>query len=350
MTKAAMLIPNKLLEIQFSISFKYHQLGAHNKGESNFSIEIINAPLLSLINTAFFGSRIYELMTITRPGDCLHYLQVKVCDLDSEVTEHVKKKLRDESWLFNTRLPLKLVSFADFDACFIKAEDNDLYEENWRDLIDGHNSDAWNVQLNNIFSEVLTAQNALKATDDFMIQHEIKLIEAHQHCNDRLAYVPRINDFDANLLSYKPENQELYTFLEALIAKQEIKSVSCPFNDFYLWRILVKEQVRRSINLQLAPQQALYLSGEDIGFNDATSPANWGGNVHTPFESMACADCVFLPTWRKFFDEYAGDTGCLAKATRLDCEYLFSTRDLGELSCADRKIVGDWFFYQQKKR
>lgn len=337
-------------KIQFPISFKYPYLGATRRGEGNFSVEITNTPLVDLIDAALLGSRVYELMTIARPGDCLHYLQVKICDLDDEVIKRVKDNLKSNNWLFKTDQPLRQVAFTDFDACFWMLEDNHVYEVYWRESIDEFepSSHRWKVHLNSLFAEVLAAQQMLRATDDFLIQHEIKLIDARKHCNDQLALIPRLRDFDTNLLAHKPENQAFYRFLETLIAKPEIKSVSCPFNDFYLWRILVKEQVKRSIDTQLAPQETFYLCGKEVGFGDATSPTNWGGYAHTPYEGMACADCVFLPEWRKFFFEYAGNKGSLARATRLECNYLFSARDLGELGCADRTMVGNWFFYQNK--
>ena len=273
---------------------------------------------------------------------------MKVCDLDVEVIKHVKDYIKNESWIFDTNLPLVFVAFTDFDPCFQMVEDNQVFEQYWHGTIDGDYDNAWQIQLNSIFAEVLAVQVALREKDDFLIQHEIKLIDARNHCNDRLAHVPRMNNFDVNLLTYKPESQVFYDFVETLIAQKEIKSVSCPFHDFYLWRILVKQQVKRSIHTQLAPQDAFYLCSKEVDFDGATSPTNWGGYAHIPYMGMAPADCVFLPDWRKFFYEYAGANGSLANATRLDCKYLFSARDLGDLGCAERKKVGDWFFYQNK--
>ena len=315
--KATMSTHTITSEVKFPVTFKHPFLGATRPGEDNFSVEIVNTPLLGLINAAILGSRVYELMTITRPGDCLYYLQVIVCNLDVDVITHVKEYMNNESRIFNASLPLDIVAFIDFDKSFRMVEDNQVFEQHWRSTIDGNYGSEWQNQLDVIFLEVLAAKKALFEIDDFLIQHEIKLIEEHKHCNAKLAHVPRINDFNDNLLAFRFENQVFYSFLESLIVNQEVKSVSCPFKDFYLWRILVKEQVKRSIHMQLAPQEAFYISGEDAGFDEATTPNNWGGYAHIPYEGMTCADCVFLPNWRKFFYDYAGANGNLEKATRL---------------------------------
>jgi len=132
-----------------------------------------------------------------------------------------------------------------------------------------------------------------------------------------------------------------------LIQRDDVRSVSCPFNDYELWRSLVAEQVRRSKLSGLPPQEAFTLCGADGGMSDFPFD-EWGGRVHLPYEGMCGGDLVLLPLWRKFFMESAEESGRLSSALRLCCYHLLMPRDFGELSFATRTLVGDWVLYQSK--
>jgi hypothetical protein len=132
-----------------------------------------------------------------------------------------------------------------------------------------------------------------------------------------------------------------------LIRKDDVRSVSCPFNDPALWRGLVAEQVRRSMLTALPLQEAFTLCGPDGGMSDIPF-AEWGGRLHLPYEGMCGGDLVLLPLWRKFFLEEAEDTGRLSTAAWLCCHYLLSPRDYGEVGFATRTPVGGWVLYESK--
>lgn len=132
-----------------------------------------------------------------------------------------------------------------------------------------------------------------------------------------------------------------------LIQRDDVRSVSCPFNDYELWRSLVAEQVRRSKLSGLPPREAFTLCGADGGMSGMPFD-EWGGRVHLPYEGMCGGDLVLLPLWRKFFAEDAEDTGRLSTAVRLCCYFLLTPRDFGELGFAVRTLVGDWVLYESK--
>jgi len=71
-----------------------------------------------------------------------------------------------------------------------------------------------------------------------------------------------------------PKPIHLTAALKALIlslaTQDDIHSISCPFNDFDLWRGLLQEQVRRSQASGLAPQEALCLIGPSSGIRGVT--------------------------------------------------------------------------------
>ena len=135
--------------------------------------------------------------------------------------------------------------------------------------------------------------------------------------------------------------------IRALVQREEVRSVSFPYDDKVLWRDLVAEQLRRSKRIDCAPQQAFFISGPDAGLNDVPI-GEWGGVVHIPYEGMCGGDLVILPTWRRFFAESAERTGQLSSAIRCCCYYVLTPTHFGELSCASRTQVGDWILYQSK--
>lgn len=152
----------------------------------------------------------------------------------------------------------------------------------------------------------------------------------------------------------------------------DIRSISCPFDDFHLWEGLLREQVHRSHKSGLAPQEALYLVGPDGGIPGITpprflddddaaenhppepdprtgllAPHAWGGEVHIPYEGTCGADLFILPKWHNVFPERLLNPG--AKLSYLlggkKCNYMLTNRPLGELPCATRQALAGWSLY-----
>ena len=93
--------------------------GWRSQHASEFVVDIDARPLVALIEAASAGSRVYELMSIQRPGDLLHYLWVDFSRLDQEVINHVSGHVNHKK-LFPSKPPvtLKSISFTGFDGCF----------------------------------------------------------------------------------------------------------------------------------------------------------------------------------------------------------------------------------------
>lgn len=127
-----------------------------------------------------------------------------------------------------------------------------------------------------------------------------------------------------------------------LIKHDNVQSVSCPFNNSKVWRLLVAEQVRRAEQTGKPLQQVFTLSGPDSGFG--FDPADWGGKVHVPYEGAVMADLFIAPKWRNFIRE----TNSATLSTSYHC--LLVQRDLGELHCATRRDIGDgWYLYESTR-
>lgn len=78
-----------------------------NNGVGQFIVELDARPLDALIETAQYGSRLYELMTISRPADVLHYLHLTMIDVHEDVLSHVQGRIK-----FRTRFKMSLLRMA----------------------------------------------------------------------------------------------------------------------------------------------------------------------------------------------------------------------------------------------
>jgi len=151
-----------------------------------------------------------------------------------------------------------------------------------------------------------------------------------------------------------------------LIKRDNVQSVSFPFNNTKVWYLLVDEQLQRAKTTGYSKQKAFTLSGPDGGLS--CDPAEWGGEVHIPYEGACMGDLFVVPGWRNLYPDWkdqfphSGD-GRGDKATLGDyahymanpntghsCHYLLLKRDLGELKCATRREIGDgWILYESNR-
>ena len=320
-----------------------------NKRECHFVVSICATPLLHLMDAASVGCRVYELMSITRPGDILNYLNVNFESLNEELMEdieHRAKSLNQHGYSFNK--PLVNLPFLTFDSFFISVGDDEFQHViAWRSYLE--NTPSWYEKLSNLLLQVVDAQNKIRQIDNYLLRHEIELIDHKIHKRDFIAMVTRssvLHDtHDLKSIGY----QDFYTRVAKLAAKDDVQSISCSFGGFKLWRVLVEAQVKRAKALGVPLEDALWLSGPDHGLDRFTIPEDWGGNVHIPYEGMTDGDVVFLPGWRSFEPKHASASGSLSKALGSHCKYLFTPieRDFGELGCAIRLEVDDWILYTE---
>lgn len=127
-----------------------------------------------------------------------------------------------------------------------------------------------------------------------------------------------------------------------LIKHDNVQSVSCPYNNLKVWRLLVAEQEYRAQRTSKSPQEAYTLAGPDSGFS--FDPREWGGEVHIPYEGACTADLFIAPQWRNFYRE----TNSATLSTSY--HYLLVKEDLGELHCAKRRVIGDgWYLYESTR-
>jgi hypothetical protein len=131
-----------------------------------------------------------------------------------------------------------------------------------------------------------------------------------------------------------------------LVRQEDVRSVSCPYDDLELWVSLFAEQVRRSAATGLPPQDAFTLCGPDGGLWDTPVEA-LGGYVHIPYEGRCGGDLLVWPKGGRFRVPQGSATGKLSAAASVrGCHYVLSPDDFGEVLFATRTMVGDWVLYK----
>lgn len=87
----------------------------HKDGWLSIGVDINAEPLKKLAESATFGHRVYELMTISRPGDIQNYLQLKIIDIHHDLQQEVNR-----AWhVWNERdQDTKVLPYKVFDGLF----------------------------------------------------------------------------------------------------------------------------------------------------------------------------------------------------------------------------------------
>lgn len=138
---------------------------------------------------------------------------------------------------------------------------------------------------------------------------------------------------------------QLFDAINNLIAREDIRSVSCSLRNFKLWKTLVAEQLRRSAATGLPPKLAFGLFCADSGLN-GIPVKDWGGDVHVSYEGVCAGDLFILPAWHRFSPERLAGTGRLSRALwGKQCNHLLLRSDHGELPGVSRELIGDWVLY-----
>lgn len=331
--------------------------------ERTFVIGANANPLRQLIVDASTGQRVYELLSIERPGDLLAYVRVRFLDSNSSEAKHTFERYKTENK--NKYLdPLGEsceMAFAGFDACFpLQGDDTEAYAQMWRDFV---NTAEWREFPTQLLRSVRIAQAVLNQSDDYLVKHEIGLKASGQHYLDFPPTVRRFGWWQTEVPIAHDVPPELFDLIVKNAERPDVRSVSCPFQDYWLWRELVGEQVRRSIEQGVPPQDALRLNGPDGGIplvsNYGRRPdLEWGGEIHIPYEGACDGDLFIQPKWFGFtFEQTRNDPplrhpefGNYFRVGQKLCKHLLTpSHNLGDIVAATRTVVGDWVLYSVRE-
>lgn len=251
------------------------------------SLHIDARPLARLIGDAAHGRRVYELQTITRPGDILHYLWVSLPVVQNGLAKHICQCIDAES-LHSRRHVQKPDSFElgflSFDTHILSGiGPSNPYAEPWKMF---KAKSDWRSHLTTLFMLVRKAQMRLKFSADGFIRDELQQATAGRHY---LSFDSELKRFGELLIESPGEDisDEVREKLLTLAEQDDVRSVSLPFKDYALWRGLIGIQRRKATASGLDPQKTFALIGPEGGIpwvNDGDYRADlaWGGFVYIP--------------------------------------------------------------------
>jgi len=337
-------------------------LGRYSDGREyfEFDIDLDARPLAGLIADAAKGRRVYELLSIARPGDLLSYFWVHVADSAPHLAERVTSRFNQARRLSKPLPDVRDLAFSEFDGFFhFGFDDTEGVASLWlrhRERV------TWRAQLDALFPVVLQAQAVLREQSDFLTQHEIALMSKGCHRLDYQLAVDRDGQLSKCVPAQSGLPPELFELIVSLVKQDDVRSVSCPLTDYWLWRALVAEQVRRSIAHNVPPMAALRLNGPDSGIAgvrtyDCWQARDWGGEIHIPYEGVCGGDLFIQPGFFGFDLDLARLAPTLSEAVfgpsnaegEKSCNYLLTrNRNLGEIASAERTDCGEWFLYSSK--
>jgi hypothetical protein len=324
------------------------------EGEQPFVVEMDALPLAALAEDAQRACRVYEFLSIRRPGDVLPYLRIRLENVQGCVRKDFLEAGERLYW-GNPDCGKDYLPLPDFDRLFSwEGDDTSFASECWLPF---RQRKFWREKMLELLAWVQVRQSKLRESEDPLIQGEIRMINAGAHRRDFFSAIERSCRVERLVPEQTTLPASLFAALNDLVQRDNVQSVSCPFRDYWLWHRLVVEQLKRAEATGLDPEVAFTLSGPETGIWPAPD-ADWGGDVHTPYEGACGADLFIKPDWRTSFPERDME-GCSLSGIFFHiahpmmgtiCHFALTQEDLGELACATRKEIGDgWVLYESNR-
>lgn len=336
-----------------------HQLDVCNfhyrKIEYVFSVRLTLARLLPLLDAAPESVGLYELQSIRRVGDLLHYIDANWSSSSQTVKDMLAERaeaLRRHTWQHRSdtseQLPL-----LQFQRLFSDDPDESHPLDNlWRGAQHHATNNPWLPWLYGVLELIQVAQQRLAASHDPLVSAQLRLIHAGRHPSDTLPYISRGQMVPVQTRDSMPD--ALIQRLVELIENLEIRAVASGKGDIRWWQVLYRLQLKRMHDTGKPAQEALQLSASSSG--TPLEPANWGGDIHISYEGMQILELTVLPDWRRFDSETFLETGSLRDGLTKgfppgpECRVLVTQSDLGLLPGLEREQYSDWFIYSQAQR
>lgn len=183
--------------------------------------------------------RVYELMSIRKPGDICHYIGIEPV----EVSEYTMSRCRDKK---PEDEPNTVISLATFDGFFLAAgEDTEPEDGCWLHF---RKSARFKKHLRDLFERVRAVQQGLRNCSDPLIRHVIELMDTSSHPWDTSPHTQWWRTPSDYASRTKPQRSvEYYAKLRELLARPDITSVRLfEHDDYQTERLVCAEQRTRA--------------------------------------------------------------------------------------------------------
>ncbi|MFU8837447.1 MAG: hypothetical protein ACNA75_04020 [Thiohalomonadaceae bacterium] len=319
-------------------------------GEMTLNMCVDAVPLRLLLETASHGPRLYELLSIQRPGQLLYYLE-----LDLRASEPALRKmvLRELS-----KYHLQMIRGYERD------EGVDILPILWMDKVfpwDSYDTTsnaeewlafratpAWQTMMNHYYHLVEQARQHLKNSANPLIRHTIAMIENGTHPG---LYKARLEPgYNRGMpAKYERMTPAVIEHVIQLLERYQLDSIAAEERGTALWLALCAQQIKRQHS-----ERPLKLYSSDAGV--PFDPQDIGCDIHVSCEGMVIGALTILPEWRVFDAERAEKQATLHGGLEIypfpdlpECKIMLSQRDFGELSMATRTALDGWNVYIAKQ-
>lgn len=339
-----------VLNQSLEVDLYYHVRRDGQWKKRHLTLQVDARALGALAESAARGHRLYEFMRLERLGDILRYWWVEASDVGVEFIERVNARMSvAERIRFRQGESSLALPFIVLDACFWRQElrwtdpDADELDRVW---VDYRQRNPEQAILEVMLSIVQAAQVRLRASAKALQAHELALIDARRHSRDRWPKLAPVAFGCSVPAACTHLNAGLFEAIVSLARRDEVRSLSCSFDDPILWQELVWVQVQRAQRENCASSEALLLAGPDGGLSHFEADDR-GGDIHIPYEGARDADVFVKPQWYAFDERLARSSGSVyaglhEKAHR----YALMEGYFGEFRDDECVRIGDWSLYR----
>ncbi|MDQ5910684.1 MAG: hypothetical protein QG599_2781 [Pseudomonadota bacterium] len=196
-----------------------------NQQESRpFRVKLLDGALDQLMADARQAYRVYELFAIQRPRDIWKYLWVHLIDVPATVWAHYQQASDQMLWYLRQTWPTQTLPLSGFDQFFCWSGDDTRAEDRcWLKARNGATVKAYITQW---LLQIRAAQEALRASNDLLITHEIQAITAVDHPDDYGPARPFVLTSAHYASPTRPKHAPgYYAQLGELLARPDVRSV-----------------------------------------------------------------------------------------------------------------------------
>lgn len=298
----------------------------------NGSITVNAKALRYLVEDAKVGIRVFELLSITQPGELLNYLLLNFDESNPSLLANIKSSLMQySSGLYteicdqhhNLYLPLTVL---DKRFGLELSSSCDLHRD-WQ--LSRTLTPFWREYLTELFQLIKTEQNSIYKSSDPLIQAEISLIEAIAHPQQFVRALDRQPILRTNQ-PYIRMPESLVERLIELVDQYSIQSVSAEEGGYVFWHELLRRQLQRGTeNLELR-----------CGCDDPKPPyiaSSVGGQISNGID----AELMVRPDWKTVTAAQCEERQQLPHPAKI----LVTEQDWPGMTFVDHERIEGWNIY-----
>ncbi|WP_041522643.1 hypothetical protein [Gilvimarinus agarilyticus] len=329
---------NKLLEREdYEVFARRHWVStfSHTSGSAlmPWKIEVQADALARLVNDVSLGMRVYELLSITRPGELLAYVYLEFDPADTALQQELQSRLDrfgSRRWELGIadKKPIKRIVFSSFERMYpLEPSPDTNLHGSWQ--LSRDYSSFWMEYLNGLFTRLKSVQNRTLQNPDPLIQAAIRLMNENRHPQQLERHIERRVYLHAPK-PYIKMPPVLVERLVALVDTYQVRSVCAEEGGYVFWYEMLKRQLAVG-----APNMELR-----CGCDSPKPPYNAshvGGEINNGVQT----ELMVIPAWKTLCAD------ACEKEQRLPylAKILVSERDWSGMTFVDHEHIEGWNIY-----